>query len=98
MEATADVSWSDKAHRRLAAWVGNPWFWITFIGLGMALPIVRSVRAKLPPPLPVLGTLPEFRFTNQYGQPFGSQELKGQVWIANFIFTRCPTVCPRFTE
>lgn len=40
------------------------------------------------------GTVPEFRLTNQNGQPFGSAELKGKIWIADFIFTSCPGPCP----
>ena len=40
------------------------------------------------------GTVPEFRLTNQSGQPFGSAELKGKIWIADFVFTSCPGPCP----
>ncbi|MDQ6861136.1 MAG: SCO family protein [Verrucomicrobiota bacterium] len=40
------------------------------------------------------GSVPEFRLTNQNGQPFGSAELKGKIWIADFIFTSCPGPCP----
>ena len=47
--------------------------------------------------LPVYSTLPPFSLTDQTGKPFGSEQLAGQVWVANFIFTRCPTVCPAFT-
>lgn len=38
-----------------------------------------------------------FSFTDQHGQPFGSDQLAGKVWIANFIFTNCETVCPPMT-
>ncbi|MDQ6940295.1 MAG: SCO family protein, partial [Verrucomicrobiota bacterium] len=41
-----------------------------------------------------LGTIPEFRLTNQNGQPFGSADLKGKIWVADFIFTSCPGPCP----
>jgi protein SCO1/2 len=41
-----------------------------------------------------LGTVPPFQLTNQNGQPFGSAELKGKIWIADFIFTSCPGPCP----
>jgi protein SCO1/2 len=47
--------------------------------------------------LPLLATLPEFRLTDQNGRPFGSRELRGKVWLADFMFTRCPTACPRLT-
>lgn len=38
-----------------------------------------------------------FTFTDQNGQPFGSENLKNKTWIANFIFTSCETVCPPMT-
>lgn len=40
------------------------------------------------------GSVPEFRLTNQNGQPFGSAELRGKIWIADFIYTTCPGPCP----
>lgn len=50
------------------------------------------------PPLEKLGVLPAFSFKNQHAQAMGSADLKGKVWVANFIFTRCPTVCPRLSK
>jgi protein SCO1/2 len=40
------------------------------------------------------GTLPSFEFVNQDAQPFGSAQLAGKIWIADFIFTSCPGPCP----
>jgi len=45
----------------------------------------------------VLSKVPTFELTDQHGAPFGSKNLDGQVWVASFIFTRCPTICPTFT-
>ena len=45
-----------------------------------------------------LGALPDFTFTRQDGQPFGRAQLLGRPFVANFIFTRCPTICPVFTQ
>lgn len=39
----------------------------------------------------------DFEYTNQNGEPFGLADLKGKVWVANFIFTNCETVCPPIT-
>jgi protein SCO1/2 len=39
----------------------------------------------------------DFTFTDQSGKPFGLKDLKGKVWLADFIFTRCPNVCPPMT-
>jgi len=35
----------------------------------------------------------DFQYTNQKGESFGLQDLKGEVWVANFIFTNCDDVC-----
>jgi protoheme IX farnesyltransferase len=47
--------------------------------------------------LPDYYALPEFAFTNQSGQTFSSAELKGKVWVADFIFTDCTGPCPRMS-
>jgi protein SCO1/2 len=46
----------------------------------------------------VLGHLPEFRLTAASGEPFGSAVLDGQVWVASFFFSRCPSICPKLTD
>lgn len=35
-----------------------------------------------------------FNYTNQDGESFGLEDLKGKVWVADFVFTNCTTVCP----
>ena len=42
----------------------------------------------------VYGKVPTFQLTNQNGQPFGSAQLAGKIWIADFIYTTCPGPCP----
>jgi protein SCO1/2 len=76
----------------------QPLFWIALVVVMFVIPIVRAVSMPAPEPLPELATIPEFTFTDQFGQPFGSAELKGKVWVADFIFTRCPSICPLITE
>ncbi|WP_132051627.1 SCO family protein [Pseudocnuella soli] len=42
--------------------------------------------------------LPEFNLTNQLGQQVGWKDLEGKIVVANFFFTRCPTICPQLTK
>jgi cytochrome oxidase Cu insertion factor (SCO1/SenC/PrrC family) len=44
------------------------------------------------------GTVPAFELTNQNGQPFGSTQLQGKIWIADFIYTTCPGPCPMISS
>ncbi|HYK75109.1 MAG TPA: SCO family protein [Pseudoneobacillus sp.] len=39
----------------------------------------------------------DFTYTNQNGEPVGLKDLKGKVWVADFIFTSCVDVCPPMT-
>jgi protein SCO1/2 len=47
--------------------------------------------------VPVWGTLPDFSLTNQDNLPYGTAQLEGRPWIADFIFTKCPGRCPKLT-
>ncbi len=60
-----------------------------------ALAVVACHRA---PPPPVLGPFPDFTLTDQSGRKLSLGDLRGKVWVADFIFTRCPTICPRLTD
>lgn len=45
-------------------------------------------------PLPEMLPIGEFSLTDQDGRTFGSADLRGSVWIADFVFTSCPDICP----
>ena len=47
--------------------------------------------------LPSYHALPAFTFTNQDGQPVTLDDLKGKVWLADFVYTTCPGPCPLIT-
>jgi protein SCO1 len=47
--------------------------------------------------LPVLWQVPAFTFPDQHRRPTTPADLRGHVWIANFIFTQCTTQCPLIT-
>ncbi len=67
--------------------------------VGEAPPARASASAPTPSgELPTLGKLGEFRLVDQDGEAFGSADLLGNVWVANFFFTRCPTICPKVTR
>lgn len=41
--------------------------------------------------------VPDFVFTNEDSISVRSEEWKGKVWIVDFFFTTCPTICPIMT-
>ncbi len=50
------------------------------------------------PTLPVYVTMTDFVLTNQDGKKVTLADLRGQVWIADAIFTRCPGQCLTMSE
>jgi cytochrome oxidase Cu insertion factor (SCO1/SenC/PrrC family) len=41
--------------------------------------------------------LPDFTLTERSGKPVSLTGLKGKVWVASFVFTRCTSSCPKIT-
>src|SRR5439155_10150741 len=48
----------------------------------------------MPSELPVLGDVPDFSLTERSGMPITLTDLRGHVWVADFIFTNCAGPCP----
>jgi protein SCO1/2 len=48
--------------------------------------------------LPQYGAMPQFELKDQRGASVRDVDLRGRVLIVDFIFTRCPDVCPLLTE
>lgn len=71
----------------------NPYVWGFLIGI-VTLTAIRPLLRHIPEPPPVLSQLPAFTLTGIDGKPFGSEDLRGQVYIANFFFTSCRSICP----
>lgn len=38
--------------------------------------------------------VPSFEMTNQYGEKFTERDMLGKVYLVEFFFTSCPTICP----
>ncbi|MHA8051600.1 SCO family protein [Aquirufa sp. ROCK-SH2] len=46
----------------------------------------------------VFQTIPPFSLTDQNGNIFSSNLLKDNIYVANFFFTRCTTICPKLNS
>lgn len=42
--------------------------------------------------------VPNFSFTNQHGKTITNKDYNGKVYIVEFFFTTCPTICPRMNR
>lgn len=43
-------------------------------------------------------TIADFAFTNQNGKIITQKDYEGKIYVADFFFTTCPTICPKMTD
>jgi len=72
---------------------------LLILGLSLAF-LLAKAQSRLPrrEPLPVLASVADFSLTNQSGAAVSLADLRGKVWVADIIFTRCPGPCLRMTH
>jgi len=76
----------------------SPFMWagiFFFILMTVMYPWLRKWTKRIPKPPPVFGQIKSFSLIDQDGKPFTLEDLKKHVYIVNFFFTRCPTICPK---
>ena len=74
------------------------WGGLAVVLVAVAFVGVRALQSSKSTPLPVYGTVPAFSLTERSGRTVKSEELKGKVWLADFIFTRCRGTCPLMSK
>ena len=77
------------------------WIGVALIILIVAGSVVlQRLKPRIPEaaPLPIIGNVAPFTLTNQNGVVTTLDELRGKVWLADIIFTRCPGPCARMTR
>ena len=70
-------------------------FIILIFGIWAVPKIINSLSK---PDLATIGPVPAFSFTDQNGKTITNQEYKDKVYIVEFFFTTCPSICPIMNE
>ena len=65
--------------------------------LALTLAVLNTPGAR-GRPLPIYGQVADFTLTNQDGRAISLADLRGHVWVADIIFTRCPGPCLRMSR
>jgi protein SCO1 len=60
----------------------------------LCLIFLNTIACEKKEALEVLWPAPDFSLTNQYNEPFGTEQLKGHTWVATLFFTECAGPCP----
>ncbi len=77
----------------------SAWRWVLLlfpivVGAGLLVLRQMEVSSLAHRPLANYGPVGSFSLTNQFDQKFGSENLVGKIWIADFVFTSCHGPCP----
>lgn len=73
----------------------NKFILIGLLGLSLLL---ASCGDKLPIETNLDEEVSDFSFKNEHNEPVSLDDLKGEWWISDFIFTNCTTVCLPMTS
>jgi len=76
--------------RKLIFYIG--FFVVLVIGFYVALTQVIPGYGEVK--LPVVSRVKPFSFTNQDGQQITERHVEGKVYVAEYFFTTCPSICP----
>ena len=81
----------------------STWIWLTLgiIILGITGATLWSAYDTKPEATAAEETtvsVPNFSLTDQQGKPLALSDMIGKIWVADFIFTNCPTICPAMTS
>src|SRR3954470_4060565 len=81
----------------------KPLQWLVFGILFAVIAVIFTLFARqrlttVKSKLPVYTVLRDFALTNQNNTVVTLDDLRGKVWIADIIFTRCPGPCRRMTK
>lgn len=82
----------------------SPWVWVVaFVVAGTILAIAYTNLRSVPPPsisahLERISEIPPFELRDQNNNSITRDSLKGKVWVAHFLFTRCKGPCPLTTS
>ena len=72
---------------------------ISFIILIFGIWAVPKIIAKFQKSdLVEIGPVPEFKLTNQDNKSISDKGYLGKVYVVEFFFTTCPTICPKMNE
>lgn len=74
---------------------------LAVLGFAVILPLLSQAKQarfeaerRAEQTLPAYWRAPDFALTDQAGNTVTNADLKGEVWAADFFFTRCPGICP----
>ena len=77
----------------------NTYIGISFIILLFGIWAIPKIISKfIPPELALISKAPAFELLNQDGNTITDKFYNDKVYVVDFFFTTCPTICPKMTK
>lgn len=73
---------------------------LAFIILIFGIWVVKEINARYysKSDLAEIGSAPRFELTNQNGKTISDKDYLGKVYVLEFFFSTCPTICPKMNQ
>ena len=72
---------------------------VAFVILLFGIYVVRNIESRFEKSdLYTFEKVPAFEFVNQEGNKINNQTYAGKVYVVEFFFSTCPTICPLMTK
>ena len=84
-DLSRNATFGSRVQSVVAALVGRPAFWVVFLLIGFALPVVRSMTRTAPTAPAPIGETSPFSLVDQEGRTVSRDSLRGQVWVGGFL-------------
>lgn len=75
----------------------HPYLVAFFVGITL-ITAMRPLTRHVPDAPAVIYQMPGFDLVDQNGERFTLESMRGEVWVAGFIFTSCPSICPKISR
>lgn len=76
-------------------------FYVVFFAVlvvGFYITLTKVVPGFGKVKLPVLSNVQPFSFINQDGRPVTEKNVEGKVYVTEYFFTTCPSICPKLNS
>jgi protein SCO1/2 len=88
IEKNTDYKMKNKSYIGIA-------FVVLIFGIWSVPKIIDKLKGN---DLVTIGPVPSFELTNQENRKITNQDYKGKVYVLEFFFSTCPTICPKMNQ
>lgn len=92
------VDMKDKEFRTPRPRIRASWYLLGLVVVCCAVGATWFEAKYSTPPLQKIRQLPDFKLTERSGSEIQLSDLKGKVWLADLVYTTCPSTCPMLSN